>query len=92
MAAMDHSVLSLDELKALKILRKRIAAARVPPSMLDETINIATWNVRRWGTRRRKRCSLHYIAEIFHQFDLIAVTELRRDVRELMNSTPWRIG
>lgn len=83
MAAMDHSSLSLDELKALKTLRRRIATAKVPPSKLDETINIATWNIRHWGAKKRKRCSLHYIAEIFHQFDLIAVTELRRDVSEL---------
>ncbi|MEP5762978.1 MAG: endonuclease/exonuclease/phosphatase family protein [Halieaceae bacterium] len=80
---MDHSVLKLDELKALKTLRKRIQQANIPSSRLDETINIATWNIRHWGQKKRKRCSLHYIAEIFHQFDLIAVTELRRNVSEL---------
>jgi endonuclease/exonuclease/phosphatase family metal-dependent hydrolase len=83
MAAMDHSPLRLDELKAMKTLRKRIESAGIPPSKLDETINIATWNIRHWGAKRRKRCSLHYIAEILHQFDLIAVTELRRNIREL---------
>lgn len=83
MAAMDHSVLRLDELKALRTLRKRIEAAGIPPSKLDETINIATWNIRLWGAKRRKRVSLHFIAEIIHQFDLVVVTELRRDVSEL---------
>ncbi len=52
-------------------------------SALDESINVATWNIRHWGQKRRKRCSLHYIAEILSQFDLIAITELRRNVSEL---------
>lgn len=80
---MDHSKLNSSELKALKTLRSRIKAAKIPSSRLDESINIATWNIRHWGQKKRKRCSLHYIAEIFHQFDLIAVTELRRNVSEL---------
>lgn len=80
---MDHSKLNIDELKALKTLRARIAAENIPSSKLDESINIATWNIRHWGQKKRKRCSLHYIAEIFHQFDLIAITELRRNVSEL---------
>lgn len=35
------------------------------------------------GAKKRKRISLHCIAEIFYQFDLIAVTELRRNISEL---------
>lgn len=80
---MDHSRLSLTELKGLKLLRKRIADAAVPPSVLDKSINVATWNVRHWGQKRRKRCSLHYIAEILSKFDITAITELRRNVSEL---------
>lgn len=80
---MDHSSLKLDELKALKLLRRRIKDANIPPSTLDKTINIATWNIRHWGQKRRKKCSLHYIAEILNQFDLISVIELRRDVSEM---------
>jgi len=79
----DHSKLKKSELKALKKLRSRIVAAKIPSSKLDESINIATWNIRHWGQKKRKRCSLHYIAEILNQFDLIAVTELRRNVSEL---------
>lgn len=80
---MDHSSLNLDELKALKLLRKRIASAEIPSSKLDETVNIATWNIRHWGQKKRKKCSLHYIAEILRQFDLISVVELRRNVSEM---------
>jgi len=80
---MNHSSLNIDELKALKLLRKRIKSAQIPSSKLDKTVNIATWNIRHWGQKKRKKCSLHYIAEILQQFDLISVVELRRDVSEL---------
>ena len=80
---MDHSKLNVDELKGLKVLRSRIKTANIPSSKLDETFNIATWNIRHWGQKKRKKCSLHYIAEILTQFDLISVVELRRNVSEL---------
>lgn len=80
---MDHAKLSYEELAGLKLLRDRIKAANIPSSKLDETFNIATWNIRHWGQKKRRKCSLHYIAEILHQFDLIAVVELRRNVSEL---------
>jgi len=80
---MDHTQLKTNELKALKILRKRISLAGIPSSKLDESITIATWNIRHWGQKKRKKCSLHYIAEILNQFDLISVVELKRNVSEL---------
>jgi endonuclease/exonuclease/phosphatase family metal-dependent hydrolase len=80
---MDHSRLKFEELEGLKVLRSRIKTAKIPSSKLDKTINIATWNIRHWGQKRRKKCSLHYIAEILHNFDLISVVELRRNVTEL---------
>ncbi|UCH13417.1 MAG: endonuclease/exonuclease/phosphatase family protein [Bacteroidales bacterium] len=80
---MDHSKLNLEELEALKLLRERIKSAKVPSSTLDKTVNIATWNIRHWGQKKRMRCSLHYLAEILNQFDLISVIELRRNVSEL---------
>ncbi|MCP3872156.1 MAG: endonuclease/exonuclease/phosphatase family protein [Desulfobacteraceae bacterium] len=80
---MDHSKLKTDELEGLKLLRTRIKSANIPSSKLDKTINIATWNIRHWGQKKRKKCSLHYIAEILNQFNLISVVELRRNVAEL---------
>ncbi len=80
---MDHSRLNLEELEGIQLLRNRIRTAEIPSSSLDESLNICTWNIRHWGQKRRMRFSLHCIAEIFFQFDLIAVTELRRNVSEL---------
>ena len=50
---MFHGNVSLEIAEGLKLLRKRIDAAKIPPSKLDETLNIATWNVREFGKKRR---------------------------------------
>ena len=55
----------------------------VPPPILDEKINIATWNIREFGKKKRKPASIHYIAEILSHFDLIAITEMRENTRDL---------
>lgn len=64
-------------------LRKRIAAARIPSSALDETLNLATWNIREFGKKPRLDPSIYFIAEILNQFDLIALVELRDDLEDL---------
>lgn len=80
---MRHGKISRDTALGLKALRKRIAKAKIPSSKLDESINIATWNVRDFGKSRRMTASIHYIAEIMNQFDLIAVTEVRDNLSDL---------
>lgn len=84
---MFHGKVNPQIAQGLKVLRERIEQANIPPSILDETLNIATWNIREFGRmRRRKRRSeaaIHYIAEILSQFDLIAITEVRDDLTDL---------
>jgi len=67
----------------LELQQKAIDPAKIPPSKLDETINIASWNIREFGKKKRLEASVHYIAEIMGQFDLISVVELRKDVNDL---------
>jgi hypothetical protein len=43
---MFHGNVSKEIAKGLLALQKRIAAAKIPSSKLDETLNIATWNCR----------------------------------------------
>ncbi len=69
--------------EGLLTLRQRIDRAEIPPSMLDESLNVATWNIRVFGSRRRLRSSIYFIAEILNQFDLIALTELRDNLGDL---------
>jgi exonuclease III len=80
---MRHVGLSQNGAKGLKVLRERIAAAEIPASRLDETFNLATWNIRDFGKTARTSEAIHFLAEVLNQFDLIAITELRRDVSDL---------
>ena len=80
---MHHGKISVNIAKGLKVLRERIKAAKIPSSSLDETLNLATWNIREFGRRTRKKAAIHLIAEIMGQFDLISVVELRDNVKDL---------
>jgi endonuclease/exonuclease/phosphatase family metal-dependent hydrolase len=80
---MYHGKVSEDIAKGLLALKERIKAAKIPPSKLDETINIATWNIREFGRKRRSAAAIHYVAEILGQFDLIGLVELRDNLTDL---------
>jgi hypothetical protein len=80
---MFHGNPTLEIASGLKVLRDRIEAAQIPSSKLDETLNIATWNIREFGKVRRSEAAIHYIAEIIGQFDLVSLTELRDDLSDL---------
>lgn len=77
---MFHGDVSLEIARGLKALSKRIEAARVPPSQFDKTLNLATWNIRKFGTKRRTQAAIHYIAEILGQFDVVSIVELDEDL------------
>ena len=82
---MFHGDIDAETATGLKELQKRIAAHKLPASSLDQTLKIATWNIREFGNPARPRLSksLHYIAEILGEFDLIGVVELRDNVKEV---------
>ncbi len=80
---MHHGKVSPEIAKGLLVLKERIEAAKIPPSKLDETINIAIWNIREFGKKARTLPALHYIAEILNQFDLIALVELRDNLEDM---------
>ena len=80
---MNHGNVSPEIARGLLDLQKSIEAAKIPPSKLDETLNIATWNIREFGRKRRSEAAIHYIAEILGQFDLITLVELRDNLDDL---------
>jgi len=80
---MHHGNVSPEIAAGLLALRKGIADAKIPSSQLDESINVAVWNVREFGKKHRTDAALHYIAEILGQFDLVALVELRDDLTDL---------
>ncbi len=80
---MKHGNISPEIARGLKVLRSRIAKAKIPSSKLDETLNVATWNIREFGKKARSEAAIHYIAEILGQFDLISIAELRDNLNDL---------
>jgi endonuclease/exonuclease/phosphatase family metal-dependent hydrolase len=80
---MFHGEISLDVAQGLKVLRDRIRSAEIPPSSLDESFNMATWNIRELGKVRRTEAAIHYMAEIINQFDIVGIVELRDDLTDL---------
>lgn len=80
---MFHGDITAEVALGLKELQNRITTARIPPSKLDETLNLASWNIRDFGKKPRRNESLHFIAEIIGQFDLVCVVELRDNLEEL---------
>src|SRR3990172_12938800 len=80
---MHHGTISPQIAKGLNVLQSRIDKAKIPSSKIDETLNIATWNIREFGKTPRKEASIHYIAEILGQFDLVAIAELRDNLTDL---------
>jgi len=82
---MYYNNLDPETAKGVKELQRRIEAQNLPDSALDRTLKVATWNIREFGNPARKRMpkSLHYIAEVLLQFDLIGIVELRDNVSEM---------
>ena len=80
---MNHGKVSKEIAAGLLALQERIAEANIPSSKIDETLNIATWNIREFGKVRRTEAAIHYLAEILGQFDLIGLVELRDNLTDL---------
>ena len=85
---MHHGDVSPQIAKGLLALKKRILASKIPSSKLDESINVAVWNIREFGKKKRTEAAIHYIAEILGQFDLVALVELRNDLTDLSRVLP----
>jgi hypothetical protein len=85
---MHHGDISKAIADGLIELRKRIEKAGIPSSKLDESINLATWNIREFGKKPRSQAAIHYIAEILGQFDLISIVELRDDLGDMKKVLP----
>ncbi len=52
---MHHGSISKQIADGLIELRKRIDRAQIPSSKLDETLNLATWNIREFGKKPAPR-------------------------------------
>ena len=71
-----------------RLIKLRAALADLRARRSDQTILLATWNIRdfdsnKFGFGPRMPESFYYIAEIMSSFDLIAVQEVNRDLSAL---------
>lgn len=80
---MFHGPLDLRSARILRTLQERIEAKNLPSSRLDESILVASWNIREFGNGTRHPLALHLIAEMIGQFDLVAVVELNENLSDL---------
>jgi endonuclease/exonuclease/phosphatase family metal-dependent hydrolase len=60
----------------------------IPPRSLEDTLLLATWNIRDFDSNKFKHGprlseSFHYIAEIISRFDVVAVQEINDDLGPL---------
>ncbi len=72
---------------SLQRLRKQLDA-EIPPRSLEDTLLLATWNIRDFDSNKFKHGprlseTYHYLAEIISRFDVVAVQEINDDLRPL---------
>lgn len=65
----------------LIVLRKQLDRD-IPEKTAENSLLLATWNIREFGDNRRTE-SLYYISEIISRFDLIALQEVASDKKGL---------
>lgn len=70
--------------KRLLLLKEELS--KIPKKTDSENIILATWNIREFDAKaygNRLREAIYYIAEIIDHFDLIAIQEVKEDLRGL---------
>jgi endonuclease/exonuclease/phosphatase family metal-dependent hydrolase len=77
----DLDQLIAEERKALMKLMDE-GEFRIPRRELDENVIIATWNIQHFSNQKTRR-ALQYIADIVERFDIVAIQEVKTDLRGL---------
>ena len=77
---MRYQAVPVEVAAGLEELQRRIETQSPPDSVLDRTLNLATWNICGFGDGKRTDRSIYYIAEILSTFDLVSVQELKADL------------
>ncbi len=68
------------------ILKDAFISKNVPKKTVDDTLLIATWNIREFDSTKygeRLESAYYYIAEIISHFDFVAIQEVREDLKAL---------
>ena len=57
-------------------------STQIPRRQVDENVLIATWNIAQFSNKKKSR-ALQYIADICERFDIVAIQEVKTDLRGL---------
>lgn len=77
----DSKTLIINERKALMQLMDS-EEFQIPSRKINENLLVATWNIQHFSNNKTKR-ALQYIADICERFDIIAIQEVKTDLRGL---------
>lgn len=76
----ENTIIASERLALMDLMDN--APYKVPNRRIDENIMIATWNIQNLSNIKSTR-ALHYIADICERFDIIALQEVKSDLRGL---------
>ncbi len=73
-------------IERLLALRRQLEESKIPTRSLQGNLLLATWNIREFDSPaygERLSEAFYYIAEIIARFDLVALQEVRKDLKAL---------
>jgi endonuclease/exonuclease/phosphatase family metal-dependent hydrolase len=76
----DTQLEAQERLDLMKVMD--VGDYKIPKREVDENVVIATWNIQQFSEKKSWR-SLKYIADIIERFDIVAIQEIKSDLRGL---------
>lgn len=76
----DSQLTAKERLALMKLMDK--GKYKIPKRQVDENILISSWNIQQFSEKKSWR-SLKYIADMIERFDIVAVQEIKSDLRGL---------
>jgi endonuclease/exonuclease/phosphatase family metal-dependent hydrolase len=76
----EAEIIARERIALMKLMDEK--PHRIPRREVDENVLIASWNIAQFSNKKKKR-ALQYIADICERFDIIAIQEVKTDLRGL---------
>ncbi|WP_430233890.1 endonuclease/exonuclease/phosphatase family protein [Nitrosomonas communis] len=73
----EQQIIASERQELMKLL------AKVPLRSVDENVLIASWNIAQFSDKKKKR-ALQYIADICERFNIVAIQEVKSNLRGLV--------
>ena len=76
----EHEIIAKERQALMKLMDSN--PYRIPHREIDENLLIASWNIAQFSNKKKSR-ALQYIADICERFDIVAIQEVKSDLRGL---------